>query len=159
MLRYRSIALVEPQVNLSSHSCRIRNVSWLARFFSIVQADSSNPYAADLLFGMPTSKIRHPTEEGLTRQDYALEKQAYWNALRERVSYSFRCDRARAVQLGSKSYVWQSSGADGGACKRCQSLQGKEFAWGSPPEGGHPGESACCEIGWCRCWANPVLPF
>lgn len=118
----------------------------------------SNSFADDMSLQIPTNKSQMPVEEGLTSEEYNLALRAYQAALRERMSISFRRDRARAVHVGSKAYIWQLTGVSDGACERCASLHNMRFCWDQPPEGGHPGENTCCDIGWCRCWAKPVPP-
>lgn len=76
--------------------------------------------------------------------------------------------RARAVEAGSKSYIWRTSGDErvagnpagkypkvddkstfhGNHYKR----NGKRFYWDDPPPDGHAGEA-----GFCRCTADPEI--
>ena len=58
-------------------------------------------------------------------------------------------DRLTAAGLGS--YRWRTVGDDR-VREEHRARNGKVFSWGSPPEGGHPGEDFNC-----RCVAEPVL--
>ncbi|MFH5923826.1 hypothetical protein [Roseomonas xinghualingensis] len=77
--------------------------------------------------------------------------------MRDWFAASAREDRERAVAIGCKTFIWRSSGAED-ACSTCAKLDGKRFRYAKPPTAGFPGELTCCEIGWCRCYAEAVIP-
>ena len=132
-------------------------MSWLSNLIS-GRRHPSNPYATDLLNPPDHDKrIPVPKKRGRTPEQQAAAQEVYQATMRERTVHSFRFARARAVGIGSPGYTWRSS-RDAQTCPRCRSLEGKRFGWGKPPAGGHPGENGCCPDGWCRCWAEAVLP-
>jgi len=63
---------------------------------------------------------------------------------------------ARATSIGSKKYIWRTSG-DADVRESHKKMNGKEFFWNKPPtleDGmtGHPGTFPNC-----RCYAEPIL--
>jgi Phage Mu protein F like protein len=91
---------------------------------------------------------------------YGLIESVYWPEYCEEMRTKFRVSaeqlRKAAVRTGSKKYIWRTSG-DGEVCPECAKNEGKRFSWDAPPVGGHPGETACCSAGWCRCFAEPIV--
>ena len=78
-------------------------------------------------------------------------------ALRVRFSQAFERDRERALYAGSTSYIWRSS-EDGDVCSTCAKKNKKRFSWTEAPSGGHPGTGCVCDVGYCRCFVEPVFP-
>lgn len=69
---------------------------------------------------------------------------------------------ARAKAVGSTHYVWHTVG-DGAVRPRHAKLDGKVFAWDSPPvcevgKGGTPVRAAPGCVWNCRCFAEPLFP-
>jgi SPP1 gp7 family putative phage head morphogenesis protein len=58
----------------------------------------------------------------------------------------------RQEDLGITHYIWRTV-HDGRVRPEHEERDGATFAWGEPPDDGHPGEA------WnCRCYADPILP-
>ncbi len=65
--------------------------------------------------------------------------------------------RARAEQIGSTHYIWETV-RDKRVRQRHRELQGEVIAWDSPPVAGSKGERAHAgAIYRCRCWPRPLL--
>lgn len=65
-----------------------------------------------------------------------------------------KADQIRAERIGSKGYIWRGSDC----CPSCDKQDGKKFTWAKPPKTGHPGEGRLCPNGYCRCWAEVIVP-
>lgn len=111
-----------------------------------------NPYASDLRLRYPTPPLWVPTHNMTIGQRLAHDE-AYRGHMQAWMLVRFRRERARAAEFGCTRYVWRSSGDD---CARCSALDGRRFAFGLPPVGGHPGECLECGRGWCRCAMEPI---
>lgn len=68
-----------------------------------------------------------------------------------------KVEQIKAERVGSTSYIWRSAG-DSGCCESCAKNNGKTFQWKKPPRTGHPGEGRCCANGYCRCYAEVIIP-
>ena len=80
------------------------------------------------------------------------------NAYKKLMGDEFRV-KAKAVQIqaervGSKRYIWHGDDC----CPSCNRQNGKTYAWSKPPKTGHPGEGKLCPNGYCRCWAEVIIP-
>ncbi|WP_240104892.1 hypothetical protein [Klebsiella pneumoniae] len=80
------------------------------------------------------------------------------NAYKKLMGDDFRV-KAKAVQIqaervGSKRYIWHGDDC----CPSCNRQNGKTYAWSKPPKTGHPGEGKLCPNGYCRCWAEVIIP-
>ncbi|HBQ0908341.1 TPA: hypothetical protein L7J85_002771 [Klebsiella pneumoniae] len=80
------------------------------------------------------------------------------NAYKKLMGDGFRV-KAKAVQIqaervGSKRYIWHGDDC----CPSCNRQNGKTYAWSKPPKTGHPGEGKLCPNGYCRCWAEVIIP-
>ncbi|WP_185952853.1 hypothetical protein [Enterococcus faecalis] len=80
------------------------------------------------------------------------------NAYKKLMGDDFRA-KAKAVQIqaervGSKRYIWHGDDC----CPSCNRQNGKTYAWSKPPKTGHPGEGKLCPNGYCRCWAEVIIP-
>ncbi|WP_198173377.1 phage minor head protein [Cupriavidus sp. USMAA2-4] len=91
-----------------------------------------------------------PEEREVAQQRFATE-------VRKNHIAAFERDKANALAIGSKQYIWRSCG-DGDVCPICKKNDGKRFSWHKAPPHGHPGYCACANDGYCRCNAEPVLP-
>lgn len=63
-------------------------------------------------------------------------------------------DRVKAERVGSTGYIWHGDDC----CDECNKNNGKKFKWSSPPATGHPGEGIKCKNGYCRCFAETIIP-
>lgn len=102
-------------------------------------------------------RVPPPRKRGRTREQQAIDKEQYAARLREQFSEVAAYDRKRAVKLGCERFVWRTS-KDEATCPTCRQNEGKTFSYARPPTCGFPGEVNCCDLGWCRCVAAPVLP-
>lgn len=80
------------------------------------------------------------------------------NAYKKLMGDDFRV-KAKAVQIqaervGYKRYIWHGDDC----CPSCNRQNGKTYAWSKPPKTGHPGEGKLCPNGYCRCWAEVIIP-
>ncbi|MEH4267092.1 hypothetical protein [Klebsiella aerogenes] len=80
------------------------------------------------------------------------------NAYQKLIGDDFRV-KAKAVQIqaeriGAKSYIWHGDDC----CHYCNKQNGKRYYWSKPPKTGHPGEGRLCPNGYCRCWAEVIVP-
>lgn len=66
-------------------------------------------------------------------------------------------ERARAEAAGCVAYTWRTSG-DEAVCEVCRPRGGLRFLYADEPEHGHAGVCRACPQGWCRCYAEPILP-
>lgn len=69
----------------------------------------------------------------------------------------FAFERVRAEAVGCTAYTWRATG-DAGMCEVCQSRNGLRFRYADEPEHGHAGVCRACPQGWCRCYAEPIMP-
>lgn len=60
-------------------------------------------------------------------------------------------NQARQIDLGLTRYVWRTMNDTRTRTEHAK-REGKQYAWSSPPSGGHPGDA----VG-CRCYAEPDL--
>ena len=92
-----------------------------------------------------------------TREQIEEDERQLAARLRERFSLTFERDREQALYAGSTGYIWRSSG-DGDVCSACARKNGKRFRWTETPKGGHPGTFSECDVGYCRCFVEPIFP-
>jgi len=102
-------------------------------------------------------RIPIPRKKGRTKEQQAADWLKYCGEVRTQFKQSAERNRRNALLVGSKQYIWRSSG-DGDVCPECAKKDGKRFSWKRPPPGGHPGETTCCSGEWCRCIAEAIIP-
>ena len=103
-------------------------------------------------------RVPVPKRRGRTPAQIQADETRYNIEMRARSQYAFERIRGQAGLAGSKRYIWRTCG-DADVCSTCAKKEGKRFAWDvPPPRGGHPGDCADCSVGFCRCYAEPVLP-
>ena len=101
-------------------------------------------------------RVRRPKKSG-SAEEIRADEDRYLADMRLRSTQAFLRDRKNAVGIGSKKYIWRTCG-DGDVCRACERNEGERFLWEQSPAIGHPGECQVCEIGFCRCYAEAVLP-
>ena len=84
-------------------------------------------------------------------------KAAFNAEMRKRNKSVFALDKKRAISIGVTHYVWRSTG-DADVCEICKANDGKVFAYNEKPEHGHAGCGNCKTNGYCRCYAEAILP-
>lgn len=115
---------------------------------------ADEPYPAELLRRIEKPKRgRHLSEE-----QKAAEQKRYAREMRERFTLQSQYNIRRTVKAGITHYRW-STCKDERTCEECQKLEGRTFAYASPPPGGHPGQRQDCPRGWCRCVAMAIVRF
>ena len=102
-------------------------------------------------------RVPVPRRRGRTPEQREADDKEYARQLRLKFTAGFEETRRQAQSIGSKKYIWRSCG-DFDVCPVCAKKDGKRFAWDITPKGGHAGCSDSCPEGWCRCYAEPVLP-
>lgn len=86
------------------------------------------------------------------RQEYKSSGYNLRRLTRDQTSKTIgRLTELRHGQLGIEKYEWADS-RDNAVRPVCRENNGKIFAWGKPPEGGHPGAKI-----QCRCVGIPVI--
>lgn len=92
-----------------------------------------------------------------TAEEIAADGERFAQRMRELGRKYFEDARGKGLFVGSKKYIWRTAG-DLDVCPTCAKNAGKRFSWSSPPPNGHPGEGECSTNGYCRCYAEPVIP-
>ncbi|MDE2134687.1 MAG: hypothetical protein KGM97_06725 [Alphaproteobacteria bacterium] len=92
-----------------------------------------------------------------SKEEILADRKRLATRLRKQGAASFRQERAQAHRVGSRLYIWRSAG-DSDVCPACAASDGKRFDWNVSPPHGHPGEAECITNGYCRCYAEAVLP-
>ncbi len=77
--------------------------------------------------------------------------------MRDKSLKIFNFDRDRAEYVGCKFYIWRTVG-DGDVCEVCAQRDGKRFSYRKEPPHGHAGICTACPQGYCRCYAEPIIP-
>ncbi len=85
------------------------------------------------------------------------DRQAFLDDMRAKGMRHFEFNRSRAEMIGATHYIWRTA-LGRGCCPTCAAYEGKFFAFDVPPPSGHPGHVGGCLPGYCRCYAEPVLP-
>lgn len=98
-----------------------------------------------------------PTRKRKTDAEFEQAMARYIGELRTKASAAFQRDRASAQYVGSKFYTWRISG-DSDVCDVCKANNGKKYRWTAKVAHGHPGECTACPAGYCRCYAEAVIP-
>ncbi len=110
----------------------------------------TEPSGPDLNKRVPRPKRKGPLME------IKAEEDRYRTALRVRAQSAFDCTRDVAAKAGAKRYIWRTC-ADADVCPICSQKNGRRFAFDKIPAGGHPGDCETCSVGYCRCYAEPVI--
>jgi uncharacterized protein with gpF-like domain len=134
-------------------------MNWILRLFGMqrqsVTRQQDRPSRATTL--NPATRVQRPRKRGRTRAEQEADWKIYCQQMQSTMQASFQRDRQNALSVESTKYIWRSVG-DADVCPACAEKNGKRFSWNSAPPGGHPGESESCETGWCRCYAEAVIP-
>lgn len=102
-------------------------------------------------------RVPRPRKRGRAKEQIQADQAQYACELRKKATESFEADRERALYIGSKKYIWRTSG-DSDVCDVCAKNSGKRFFWRANLAHGHPGECDACPSGHCRCYAEAVVP-
>ncbi len=89
-----------------------------------------------------------------SKEQIKIDNDTYQKALGNKFRRIAKADRIKAERVGSTGYIWRGDDC----CERCERNNGKKFKWNNPPTTGHPGEGLQCENGYCRCWAETIVP-
>lgn len=106
-----------------------------------------------------------PVPEGIDATAYARVPDNLWQTdpasaatlTRDKRRKIFEFDRERAEMAGCKSYIWRTAG-DGDECEVCAKRNGKRFSYRKEPPHGHASICTACPQGYCRCYAEPIIP-
>ncbi len=90
-----------------------------------------------------------------TSEEIEADADRYKKEMREKFSYISKFDRDRALSIGCKSFIWRTA-KDGSVCTECARNEGRRFSYKNPPKIGYPGDHEC-PMGWCRCYAEPIV--
>lgn len=120
--------------------------------FSKKAKPKPHPIAIPMPEGIdPTAFDRVPMK--LRRADPAAAAQG----MREKNGKLFLFNRERAGLAGATHYRWRTAG-DSDVCEVCAKRNGKKFAYHQAPPQGHAGICTACPQGFCRCYAEPIIP-
>ncbi|WP_421595713.1 hypothetical protein [Rahnella sp. PD4] len=100
------------------------------------------------------SKANHIKGSGNSKSQKTKDGDEKEKALGNKFRKLAKADRVKAERIGSTSYIWHGDDC----CDECNKNDGKRFKWSSPPATGHPGEGIKCKNGYCRCWAETIIP-
>ena len=91
-----------------------------------------------------------------TPEQIEADADRYKKEMREKMASISKFDRERALSVGCKSFIWRAV-KDAGTCTECAANDGRRFSYEKPPKIGYPGDHDC-PTGWCRCFAEPIIP-
>ncbi|WP_390885775.1 phage minor head protein [Cupriavidus gilardii] len=109
------------------------------------------------LFRKRRVEIPPPQTTSITRDWKSPTRSKDPVEIRRNAIASFERDKAAATSVGSSKYVWRSC-RDEDVCPICAKNDGKKFSWNKVPTHGHPGYGTCGVHGYCRCYAEAILP-
>ena len=116
------------------------------------QAHPHNPLAIPMPDGLdPKATQRVPA--ALFKSDPAEAARQ----LADKNAKLFAFEKGHAEAAGCIAYTWRTTG-DAAVCEVCRTRNGLRFLYADEPEHGHAGVCRACPQGWCRCYAEPVLP-
>ena len=133
-------------------------MNWVLRLFRMrrqPEAPQQDQLSASTLD--PAVRVQRPRKKGRSKEEQEADWQSYCQQMRKTMGAGFQRDRQNALGVGSTKYIWRSTG-DTDVCIACAKKNGRRFTWTSGLSGGHPDESDSCETGWCRCYAEAVIP-
>jgi hypothetical protein len=130
-------------------ACIVVTAFVLARLF---KRQSKKPVDIDL-----SKRIARAKRKGRTSEQIEADSQQWLRDIRERGRQAFERDKQSALRAGSKFYLWRTSN-DGDVCPACAKNNGKRFRWDKAAPHLHPGHSETCKEGYCRCYAEALLP-
>ena len=94
-------------------------------------------------------------EVEFSKYQKAIER-AFSEQMRVRNRQIFNYNRERALSVGSVSYIWRRLADD--ECENCRVSSDREFRWDQGLPLGHAGTCIQCPEGYCRCYAEAVIP-
>lgn len=118
----------------------------------LLKRQSEKPIDLDL-----NKRVAPVKRKGRTSVQIQEDSLRWIRETREHCRQSFDRDKQHAIHIGSKYYLWRTS-KDGDVCPACAKNNGKRFRWDQAPPHLHPGHSEVCKEGYCRCYAQAVLP-
>lgn len=124
-------------------------MKWLKELFSL-----SPPTPAEIPL---EARPRRPKKRGVSPAEREAKAERYRAEMRIAKAATATRDQRRAEEIGVTHYIWRSAG-DERVCPTCAKNDGRRFSWSKPPASGHPGLTTCCDMGWCRCYAEAILP-
>lgn len=131
-------------------------MGWLSKLFCSTHRAKRVPET--VVVTEPRKKTtKKPRRKRRSAEEILADRKRLAARLKKEFAASFRETRTRARYVGSTSYVWRSAG-DADVCSVCAANDGKRFGWNAAPPHGHPGEAECSTNGYCRCYAEVVLP-
>ncbi|QFG06723.1 hypothetical protein CPT_Mulock_021 [Klebsiella phage Mulock] len=108
----------------------------------------------DYSYRRPEVKSKPKNGRRRSKEEMLADGNAYQKLMGDDFRKSAKATQIQAERVGSKKYVWRGSDC----CPDCDKQNGKTFFWSKPPKTGHPGEGKLCPNGYCRCWAEVIIP-
>lgn len=132
-------------------------MKWLLRLFGSAPRREFAEKSSAATEEVRSNSAKKPRRKRRANEEVLADQKRIAGRLRKQGAASFRQERAQARRVGSRSYIWRSVG-DSDVCSVCVANNGKQFNWNVSPPHGHPGEGECSTNGYCRCYAEVVLP-
>lgn len=131
-------------------------VAVLVRLKSRQKKKEENNFLKSINYSHRIPQVRSKPKNGKRRskEEIASDNDAYHKLLGDDFRKKAKATQIQAERVGSSGYVWQGSDC----CPACDKQVGKRFLWSKPPRTGHPGEGKLCPNGYCRCWAEVIIP-
>lgn len=131
-------------------------VAVLVRMKSRHKKKKEDDFLKNINYSHRIAEVRTNPKNGKRRskEEILADRDAYQKLLGNDSKEKARAIRIKAERVGSKGYIWHESDC----CDVCKRNDGKTFSWSKPPKTGHPGEGILCRNGYCRCWAEVIIP-
>ncbi|CAH0447283.1 hypothetical protein LMG10661_03349 [Ralstonia syzygii subsp. syzygii] len=98
---------------------------------------------------------KKPRRKRRTKEEMAIARAELVEKMRvEGLERAVR-EKAQQTAIGVEHYIWRGNVCD---CPACEANDGKRFRWDKPPRTGHPGECTSCNDGYCKCYAEAIIP-
>ena len=130
-------------------------MKWFSRIFR-TRIERPNPIALDLPNDPGATHVHRPGTRGRTKNQQAEDLAQYERDMRAKGRAISERDQANSDLVGATHYICRTS-RDGAVCRTCAKKEGKKFAWRDTRHG-RPGDSGQCQGGYCRCYAEPIVP-
>lgn len=111
-------------------------------------------HSIDYSYRRPEVKSKPKNGRRRSKEEMLADGIAYQKLMGDDFRKSAKATQIQAERVGSKKYIWRGSDC----CPNCDKQNGKTFSWARPPKTGHPGEGKLCPNGYCRCWAEVIIP-
>ncbi|MCG0458559.1 hypothetical protein L6R44_21075 [Enterobacter cloacae complex sp. ECC445] len=131
-------------------------VAVIPRWISRHKKKKDDEFLRSINYSHRIPEVKSKPKNGKRRssEEVLADGIAYQKLLGDDFRKKAKATQIQAERIGSPGYVWQGSDC----CPACDKQAGKKFKWAKPPKTGHPGEGKLCPNGYCRCWAEVIIP-